>query len=264
MPIHQLQQGIAGPIGGQRVGGGVVAVEPVLSILVGAELAAQVIGGLVVRVLEVVLAVGAGLPDVKDGVGDGLAGEEVGDGAVHEADLAAGGRVLDDGGAVVAEGSVGGPKGAEDGGRGRVDVAFCDDFVGDFVNEAARVMEKVSLHVPADCITRERRYKVRVCYLRFKTENVRHAVRLVARLGRALPDSIDKVHAGHPLVVGQLDLAGKVVQVADQAAQDLAVARRDVGAHGVEDVLGKGGVEARGLRLRAAICAVCAVCGHCV
>ncbi len=137
MPVHELQQRIARPVGGQRVGGGVVAVEPVLAVLVGAKLAAQVVGGLVVRVLEVVLAVGAGLPDVEDGVGDGLAGEEVGDGAVHAADLAAGGRVLDDGGAVVAEGGVGGPEGAEDGGGGRVNVAFCDDFVCDFVDEAA-------------------------------------------------------------------------------------------------------------------------------
>jgi hypothetical protein len=36
----------------------VQAVEPVLAVGVGAELAAQVVGGLVVRVLEVVLAVG--------------------------------------------------------------------------------------------------------------------------------------------------------------------------------------------------------------
>ncbi len=85
-------------------------------------------------------------------------------------------------------------------------------------------------------------------------------MRLVARLGRALADGIDKVHTGHPLVVGQLDLAGKIVQVAEEAAKDLTVARGDVGAHGVEDVLGKVGVEAGGLWLRggmaAAVCAV--------
>ena len=135
MPIHHLQKRIARPIGRQRVGSRVVAVEPVVAILIGAKLAAQVVGALVVRVLKVVFAVGAGLPNVKDGAGDGLAGQQVGDGAVHLADAAAGGGILDDGGAIVAEGSIGGPKGAEDGGGGRVNVALCDDFVGDFVDE---------------------------------------------------------------------------------------------------------------------------------
>lgn len=136
MPIHQRQQLIRRPVRGQRVRRRVIAVEPILAVVVGAELAAQVVGRLVLRVLEVVFAVGAGLPDVEDGAGDGLAGDEVGDGAVHEGDAAVGVGVLDDGRAVVAEGGVGGPEGAEDGGRGRVDVALGDDFVGDFVDEA--------------------------------------------------------------------------------------------------------------------------------
>ena len=86
-------------------------------------------------------------------------------------------------------------------------------------------------------------------------------MRLVARLCGNLPNGIDKVYAGHPLVIGQLDLARKVVQVTDQAAEDLAVAGRDVGAHGVEDVLGKVRVEAVVLR-RGVLGAVCVVCSH--
>lgn len=136
MSVHQRQQLIRRPVCRQRIRRGMVAVEPVFAVLVGLELAAQVVGRLVLRVLEVVLAVGAGLPDVEDGVGDGLAGQQVGDGAVHEGDAARGVGVLDDGGAVVAEGGVGGPEGAEDGGGSRVDVALGHDFVGDFINEA--------------------------------------------------------------------------------------------------------------------------------
>lgn len=142
MPVHQRQQLKRRPVRRQRVRRRVIAVEPVFPILVGAELAAQVVGRLVLRVLEIVLAVGAGLPDVEDGAGDGLAGEEIGDGAVHEGDAAVGVGVLDDGGAVVAEGGVGRPEGAEDGGRGRVDVALGHDFVGDFVDEAERCVSK--------------------------------------------------------------------------------------------------------------------------
>ena len=84
-----------------------VAVEPVLSVLVCSELPTEVVGGLVIRVLEVVLSVGTSLPDVEYGVGDGLAGLKITDHAVHLADLAVGVCVLDDGAAVVAEGGVG-------------------------------------------------------------------------------------------------------------------------------------------------------------
>lgn len=110
-----------------------VAVQRVLAVFIGAELAPEVVGGLVLGVLEVVAAVGAGLPDVEDGAGDGLAGEQVADGAVHLAHAAVGRRVLDDAGAVVAEGRVGRPEGAEDGRRRRVNVTLGNDLVGNLV-----------------------------------------------------------------------------------------------------------------------------------
>lgn len=112
MSIHQLQTCIARPIRRQRVGSRVIAVEPILAILISAKLATQVIGALVIRILKVVFAIRAGLPNVKDGAGNGLAGEQVSNGAVHFADAAAGGRILDDRGTVVAKGSIRRPKGA--------------------------------------------------------------------------------------------------------------------------------------------------------
>lgn len=135
VPVHELEELVRGAVGGQAVGRGVVAVEPVPALLVGAELGAEVVGSLVVRVLEIVLAVGRRLPDVEDGAGDGLAGQEVRDSAVHESDAAIKVGFLDDGAAELTEGSVGGPEGPEDGRGGGVDVAFRDDLVGDLVNE---------------------------------------------------------------------------------------------------------------------------------
>ena len=84
-----------------------VAVEPVLAVLIGPELSTEVVGGLVLGVLEVIFAVGTSLPDVEDGVGDGLAGLEITYHTMHLADLAVGVCVLNDGAAIVAEGSVG-------------------------------------------------------------------------------------------------------------------------------------------------------------
>lgn len=91
------------------------AVEVVPAVLIGPELAAEVVVCLVLRVLEVVLAIRRRLPDVDDGVLDRLLGLEVGDDAVHERGLA-GVRTVDDALAVLPEGGVGAPEGAEDGG----------------------------------------------------------------------------------------------------------------------------------------------------
>ena len=135
--VHELEEGPRGTVGGERVGGGVKAVEPVLALLVGLELAAQVVGRLVLGVLEVVLAVGGSLPDVEDGVGDGLASGDITDDTVHLGDAAVGrDAILDDGAAVLAEGGVGGPEGSENGGRGGLETLLDDDLVGDLINKA--------------------------------------------------------------------------------------------------------------------------------
>ena len=135
--VHEIEEGAGGAIGGQTVGRRVEAVEPVLALLVGLELAAEVVGGLVVGVLEVVLAVGGGLPDVEDGVGDGVAGNDVADDTVHLGHAAVGGdAILDDGAAVLTEGSIGGPEGAKNGRGSGLETLLDDDLVGDLINKA--------------------------------------------------------------------------------------------------------------------------------
>lgn len=133
--VHEVEEHTGGAVGGQGVRGGVVAVPPELALLVGAELAAQVVLGLV-GVLEVVLAVGGSLPDVEDGALDGLAGLHVPEDTVHEGDLAVRVGVLDDAVAELAEGSVGGPEGTEDDVGGGGDTVFGDDLVGDLIDKA--------------------------------------------------------------------------------------------------------------------------------
>lgn len=136
MAVHHLQQLIGGTVGGQRVGRGVVAVEPVFAVLIGAEFAPQVVGGLIIRVLKVVLAVGRSLPDVEDGVGNRLPGDQVADDTVHQAHATVGSWVLDNGASIFAERSVWRPKGPEDGRRRGVDTRIRDDLVGNLVYEA--------------------------------------------------------------------------------------------------------------------------------
>lgn len=234
MSIHELQEGIAWSVGWQRVGGRVIAVEPVLSVLVGSEFSAQVVRGLVVRVLEVVFAVGASLPNIEHGSGNGLSGEKICDCAVHESDLATRSWVLDDGAAIVAEWRIGRPEGSKDRGRSRINVAFSDNLVCDFINQAMRQLASSA-----------RRHRcVSGVYSRFKSKDVRDSVRLIASLGRYLSHGVDKMHTSHPLIVGEFYLSRKVVEMADQAAKDYAVARCDIGAHGVKDMLGEVWVKA--------------------
>ena len=115
VPVERSEEGTGSTVGRQRVGSRLVAAEPVLALLVAPELSTQVVGRLVVGILEVVLAVGRSLPDVDDSTGNGLLGVEVGDHAVHESDLAVGSGVLNDGAAVLTEGGIGRPEGAQDG-----------------------------------------------------------------------------------------------------------------------------------------------------
>jgi hypothetical protein len=81
------------------------------------------------------LAVGGGLPDIENGAGDGLAGFHVADRSVHEGHTAIGLGVLDDAVAESAEGSVGGPEGAENNVGGGGDTILGDNLVGDLIDE---------------------------------------------------------------------------------------------------------------------------------
>jgi hypothetical protein len=135
MAIKKIQQNTRRAIGRQGISRRTQAVEMILAILISPELSPQIIIRLILGILEIVFAVGARLPDVDDDAGDALVGDEVGDGAVHEGDMALV-WVLDDAAAQLAEGGVGAPEGAQDGGGGGEDAGLGGDFVGDFVDEA--------------------------------------------------------------------------------------------------------------------------------
>ena len=235
--VHDLEEIPRGAVGGKAVGGGVEAVEPVLAVLVGAELATEVVGGLVVGVLEVVLSVGRRLPDVEDGAGDGLARGDVTDHTVHLGDAALGGdAVLDDAAAELTEGSVGRPEGAENGRRRGVDLAIRNDLVGNLVDKAD---QGVSQGIFLERYIFEEN-------LRLEAEDIRDTVSLVTGLLAVtvdLADSVDKVDTGHPLVDCELNLAGKVVEVADQRSHNDTVTLGGVGAHAINDGLSKVGVK---------------------
>jgi len=110
--VHEVEQHTGGTVGGQGVGSRVVAIPAELSLLIRLELSAEVVLGLG-GILEIVLSIGGGLPDIEDGAYDGGASLHVGEHAVHVGDLAIGIGVLDNAVAEGAERSVGRPKGAE-------------------------------------------------------------------------------------------------------------------------------------------------------
>ena len=135
VPVDGLEELVGRAVGGERVGGGPETVEPVLSLVVGLELAAEVVV-CERRVLEVVLSVAAGLPHVEGDVGDGLVGDEIADDAVHVGDLALV-LVLNDRVAELAPGGVGRPEGTEDGGGGGLVFGVVGwNVVGDFGDKA--------------------------------------------------------------------------------------------------------------------------------
>lgn len=73
MAVQNIQELEARPVGRERVSRRLETVETIAAILLGAELAAQIVLDLILWILEVVLPVGRGFPDVDDGVGDALA-----------------------------------------------------------------------------------------------------------------------------------------------------------------------------------------------
>lgn len=134
---HDPEELGGGAGGVDGVLGRLEAVEPELAVLVGAELASEIVAGLVLGIMRIVLAVGASLPHVEDRAGNALAGIDVDNDAVEEGELAVSGHVLYYTGAEIAEGGVGGPEGSENGGRGGAAAILEDNLVVDFVDETA-------------------------------------------------------------------------------------------------------------------------------
>lgn len=108
----------------------------VIAICISPEFSSQIVIRLVFWVLEIVFSVRRCLPDVNDGVGDSLAGEEINDFAVHQGGLTIGVWVLDDRASGLAEWGVGRPEGTEDRRGGWVDAVFGYELVGNFVDES--------------------------------------------------------------------------------------------------------------------------------
>src|SRR4051812_17544883 len=85
--------------------------------------------------------------------------------------------------------------------------------------------------------------------LRLEANDVANAVGLVTSLVAVdidLAQGVDELDTLHPLVDGELGLASKVVDVADQSTKDLAVAGSGVGTHALNHLGGEVGVEAVG------------------
>ena len=114
MPAHDLKQIGRGPRCVNSVLRRLQAVEPEFAVRVAAELAPEVMAGLVLGVEDVVLAVGASLPHVEDGVRDTFAGFGILDDAVEKRELPVFWHILDYAAAKVPEWGVGRPEGAED------------------------------------------------------------------------------------------------------------------------------------------------------
>lgn len=231
---HDLEEVGGGTGGIDGILGGLEAVEPELALLVGAELASEVVGGLVLGVEDVVLAVGAGLPQIEHGVGDALAGLSIFDHTVEEGELAILGHVLDDAAAELTEWGVGRPEGAEDGGGGRGGAGLADNLVVDLINETRWQLLVLDFQVTL--------FFFQLGYSRFNTEDIADSPCLIAVLLVCLADGVDIVDTDDPLVLGELDLTAEVVQVLDEGGEDLSVAGLGLGAHEIDDMLGEVGV----------------------
>lgn len=247
VPVDCLKEFVGRAVGGERVGSGPKAVEPVLSLLVGLELSAKVVV-CERRVLEVVLSVAAGLPHVEGDVGDGLVGDEIADDAVHVGDLTLV-VILNDRVAELAPWSIGRPEGTEDGGGGGLVLGIIGfDVVGNFSNEAVMRVSGRSLVLRLSTAND----------LRFESNKVTHSVHLVAlavRLGPGLADLVEEGYTLEPFFRSEFNLACEVVKVSHGGGEDLLEAWAGVGAACVDDVLCEvlvvlvGGRGSTGLRL---------------
>src|SRR5687767_11289422 len=110
MTTHDLEELSRGSGGVDGILSRLETVEPKLAVFVGTELAAQVVTCLVLGIEDIILAVGAGLPHIKDGAWNPLSGIDVRDNAMEVGEFAVLGHVLNNAGAKVAEGSLGRPE----------------------------------------------------------------------------------------------------------------------------------------------------------
>lgn len=110
--VHKSEKDTGRAVGREGVWSRVVAVPEELSILVCPELATEVVLCLF-RVLEIVLTVGRGLPDVTNGANNWLSSLHVFDDSMHVGNSAMRVAILNNAVAKLTEWSVGRPEGAE-------------------------------------------------------------------------------------------------------------------------------------------------------
>jgi len=203
--VHEVQQNTGGAISGQRVGSWVVAVPVELALLVGSELAAKVVLGLS-GVLEIVLAVGGGLPDIQNSAGNGGTGLHISENTVHISDLTVGLGVLNDGVTQSAERSIGRPEGTQNNVGGGGLALLSDDLVGNLIDQ------------------------------RLETDHITDTVALVANGGADLADGVNELDTEHPLGRSQFNLTSKVVNMSDEGAENDTSPLGGARAHSVNHI----------------------------
>lgn len=111
------------------------AIEVELAIGIGAELAPQVVPGLVLWVKNIVFAIGAGLPHVEDSVWNANSSINILDRSVEVGQLSVFGHILYTGSTELTERSLRRPERTEDRGGGWDAALRGDNFVVNFIDE---------------------------------------------------------------------------------------------------------------------------------
>lgn len=203
--VHSRKKNPGRTFSRKRISSGLKAVEVVFSLLVGLELATEIVVCLFL-ILKVILSVGAGLPDIEDGVSDGLFSIRVHDTAVHKSNFSLVGA-HDDGTTVLTERGFGAPERSQNGGRSWLDLALKESHVGHFVKES------------------------------LKTENIRDTVAFIACGLVDLTNRVDEFHALEPFFNSKIDFTSKGVEVLDKSRENFLLSGLGVRSHSVHDGL---------------------------
>lgn len=101
--------------------------------------------------------------------------------------------------------------------------------MGNFIDKPVKLSERVN--------------QLQHIYLRFQTKHVGNTMTLVSRGGADLSNGVHELDTHHPLVDCELNFSSKVMDMADQGGENQSVSSRDIGANGIDAVLGEVGVK---------------------
>ena len=245
---HDLEERGRRAGGVNGVLGGLEAVKREVAVLVGSELASEVVAGLVFGVKDVILAVGACLPHVEDCAWNALAGLDINDLAVEDCLLSVLGHVLDHAAAKLAERCLRGPEGPENSRGCGGKAVGGDDLVVDLVNETVAIGSAF----PRSWTSRSR-FCIRCLshtvaegangYSRFNAKDIAHSPCLIPVLFVGLAKRVDIIDTDNPFILLELDFSTEVVDMPDQGAEDFSVSRQGLGGHEFDDMLGEIGIK---------------------